>query len=167
MTLTRPQEAFCEFFREITGIIPVIDDMQKEVEANPTNASIIANTIWAFNKAKQKMEVLEKAINKARHVADTKFCDLMALTEEKNHKTEFGTVTPQPSFFLQYPTTPDKPGYAEFVKQLPPEGVRPHYTFIEQKFAEAMMRGDQSIYGLNGTSYTSSFGTRVLSKKEM
>lgn len=167
MPLTRPQQVVNNIAKEYTSVIPVITDVVEEVKTSPTNVHQMVNALWLLKKTEEALEGVQKKLREARRELDTRFCTLLAVTEEKNAKTEYATVTPNPSFYIAFPTSPDKPGFTEFIKQLPPEFVRPHYPSIEEHLGKELAAGHLPPFGLNLTGLTSSFGTRVLSRKDL
>jgi hypothetical protein len=166
MSLDKEHQVVGDGIKSLLELIPILSNIERKIIENSTNLAYLSNLTFVCRKGKEILDQMDKRLgeletNAAKHASLT-----LAIAKMKNYQGEFCTISPNPSFYVAYPSSPDKEGYEEFVKQLGPNEVRPHYPTIGEKITAAMEAGGQVPWGLTG-KINSTPKLRVTTKKDL
>jgi len=132
-------------------LFPVLNTIENSLTSDcRTNLQQAADVTFLCRKVKEILQSVEKRLNTLEKTAVNNAIELLPLIPEAKgkYKTEYCTISDNSSFYVKYPTSPDKEGYVEFMKQLPVEAVRPHYPTISEIIAKELASGGQIPFGL-------------------
>lgn len=167
-SLTVEQQAIAAGVISLLDIIPTIKKLERQLNDNPTNLTFMANTTFVTRKSVEIIKAIKKQLEELEDKVAEQACMVFAQTNIENHSTENCTVSPNAEFYVKYPAKPEDQGYVEFVQQLPPHCIRPHYPAIGEEIANRLTDGGPLPFGLNrelirGTE----FKLRMRGKKEL
>lgn len=147
--LIREQQIIAENVKSLLDLIPVVSNLERQVNLQPTNLAFFANTTFVTRKSVEILDAVKKKLQELEKLVAEQACIVMAQLEEDKYSTEYCTVSPNSSLYVKYPASPRDEGYEEFVKQLPITAIRPHYPSVVQLIVEAVGRGEQVPFGLD------------------
>jgi len=166
MPLDREHQILANELKGLLELIPILGKIDEKIVTNSTNLAHLSNLTFVCRKGKEILEQIEKKLNELESHA-AKYASLtLASANMKNYPGEYCTISPNPSFYVEFPNAPGKEGYEEFVKQLQPDEVRPHYPTIVERIYDAMSEAKQVPWGLTG-KINSTQKLRVTMKKDL
>lgn len=167
--LTREQSILAEQVKSLLDIIPVIGTLEKQINEHPTNLEFLGNSVFVCRKTKEILDSVKKKLNELESKCSYQACLVFGKIEEPNYKSEYCTISPNPEFYVKYPSSPNEEGYEEFVKQLPINAVRPHYPTVMELIMTELEKGGQVPFNLGSKSDIKGveFKLRVTTKKEL
>ena len=135
--------------KQLMELLPTINSIQQQIPDKATQLDFLADTILLCRKSEEILQALHKSLNTLSDKAEEQVCiTLAALNNGSKFSGENATITPKPEFYIEFPSKPDDPNYIEFVKQLTPEMVRPHYPTISEYILTEVEKGNQLPFGL-------------------
>jgi len=154
--------------KELIELLPVLQTMEKQFLDDFPKLDIATDTAWLCRKAEEVLKTLRIKVEELGSRAEAHVCTALAVLEMDNWKTENCTVSPNPSAYVKYPTSPKDEGYEEFVKQLPLCAMRPHYPTVSALITDEISNGRPVPFGLPQNGIKSmEMKLRVTSKKEL
>lgn len=132
---------------------------------------LATDVTFLVKKSEDMLEALEKKLSAIKYKAAENACNMFNTYpdgEKKNYPNENATISYDAEFYVKHPSDPSKDGFEKFVKQLPPEALRPYYPTVAQLISEKLAAGDQIPFGLPKFGIISvTPKVRCLSKKEL
>lgn len=165
---TREMEVVREQIKSLIDLFPVLSSIEQEIESNPRNMDLFADMAFLCRKSKDMISLLEKKFNEIEGKVAESASDTFSHMSEKKYSTENCTISDNTDFDLKIPSSPSAEGFEEFIKQLPPNAVRPHYPTIRELTKEKIALGEQVPFGLPVYCLLApNYKLRVTSKKEL
>lgn len=164
--LSREQQIIADNIKGLLEILPTIAKLERELVNNPTNLELLANTAFICRKSEEVIKAIKKSLETLSYKAEEQACMQMVQLGIPKYSTNECTVSPNPDFYVKFPSSPEKEGYVDFVKQLSPDEIRPHYPTIEKNVNEYYKTNQKLLYGLTDIAGCA-LKLRVTSKKEL
>lgn len=169
MALNREQQVIADSVKSLLDLLPVFSELEKQIDNNPTNLSIMANTTFVCRKSKDILEMIEKKLNHLESHTAAQAMLVLPHVEDHKHSTEYCTISDNSEFYIKHPTQPANDGsnpdkipteeeikantvFTKFVKELVernPYTVRPHYPTVIREISIALQNGEQIPFGLD------------------
>src|SRR5688572_8279995 len=166
--LTKEQQLIADEIKKLLDLLPIISNIEREFDQKQTDLQFMANTTFITRKCEDILDSIKKRLKELESKIAQQACLVFAQMGEHKYSTEYCTVSPNASFYIKYPSSPDKEGYEEFVKQLPITCIRPHYPSIGKAIVEAIEAGAEIPYGLNKEEIKGTeFKLRLTGKREV
>lgn len=165
---TKEMEIMRERVKALIDLAPVISTIEKQLDGNIRDLDMIADVTFLVRKCEENLDALKKRLGALEHKAAQYGHDVFPFLDEKKYTTENCTISDNSEFYVKFPSAPDKDGYSDFVKQLPPEAIRPHFPTVTELISKKLAEGDQIPYGLPKFGIVSVLPKlRMTSKKEL
>lgn len=148
---TKEMSIVADQAKQLLELFPLLNTIENSLTSEYRNdLPQAADVTFLCRKVKELLQSVEKRLNALEKTAVGNAVELLpVIPEDKGKcKTEYCTISDNSSFYVKYPTSPDKEGYEEFVKQLPIEAIRPHYPTISEIIAKQLADGGQIPFGL-------------------
>lgn len=166
--LNKEQQILADQIKSLLDLLPVISALERKADNDVTNLKFMADTTYVVRKCEDILDQVKKRLKELESKVAYHACIAFMAARLPNYTTENCTVSPNASFYLQYPTSPDKEGFEEFVKQLPLKCIRPHYPSVSEEIVSHMERGDLFPFGLNSKEIKgTTFNLRMRGKREL
>lgn len=166
--MNREQESIAEQIKSLLELLPLISKIEQQIIDHPRDMNLLTDTAFLCRKSEEILQAVRKSLNTLSDAAEMQASYMFEVMEERRYSNQNATITPNPKLYVKYPTSPNEPGYVEFVKQLPPDAVRPHYPTVTELICKEAENGGQLPFGLKEENLASiSLKLRVTSKRDL
>lgn len=154
--------------KDLLNLLPVLSTIERGIVNNPTDMQYLANTAYIARKIEDILDSIKKRVKDIGEAAEAQACMRFATTGSPKYSTEYCTISPNSDLILKFPSSPRDEGYNDFVAQLPPEAIRPHYPTV----CELIMKQFETVgdlpFGLKPADIKGSkLKCRVTMRKEL
>ena len=146
--MNKAQEIIAQKIRELTDLLPLITTLEEQLIENPRDMNFITDTVFLTRKSEEILQALRKSLNTLSSKVEQQACLVFAATNERKYSNDTATISPNGSLYVKFPTSPDDPEFADFVKQLPVNAIRPHYPTVQELVMESVDNTGQLPFGL-------------------
>ena len=148
MPLTREQQVVVDSVKEILSILPTLSTLENQLNEKPSDLYFAANTACVCRKMAEVLDAISKRLGEVEaHVAQQS-CKVLEKIPGRRYSTEYATISPNPEAYVKHPTKPEDEGFVDFVQQLPPQAVRPHFPTVMELISDELKIGNQIPFGL-------------------
>lgn len=153
---------------ELQDILPVLGTIERDLINKSTDMEFLAQTIWLCRKAEEALKAIKSKIESIGEAAEKEANLNFSMSGSPRYSTGCCTISPISNNILKYPSSPRDENFLEFVKQLPPEAVRPHYPTVCELVLKSHSEGKGLPFGLKAENITGyELKCRVTSKREL
>jgi hypothetical protein len=164
--MNREQSLIAESVKSLLELLSVVTQLENQLIEKPRDLNFMTDTIFLCRKCEDLLQMMRKSLNSLSDKVETQCCELLMALSESKWSNENATISPNPSLYVKFPTSPKDQNFAEFVKQLPTDAIRPHYPTVTELILKDVGEGKQIPFGLKNIEGVN-LKVRLTSKRDL